>query len=532
MDGKSSCIALQCLKALLLIGGVEPNPGPHKTQDQQIEIQREILSDLCADAPDTTVRDTLRLYDPQLDTKALVKQINLTSKQNIVACLIYLGQPAMTDYKKDTCVNTLICRIQNLFPDDCVFCKEEYCIKLTDTSLLSCKICGQGAHSPCILNHIQLQAAETLTAEDIWRKINPTDLPGLHYLCPACEKATIPYEEDGKLKKPKPSIREENDGSHDDVNGEDITQNDGDPTFDEEEATSVTQEEIQSTHTKKRNNHSKTTEDEGAMTLPHATMRSNICSFYRKGTCRYGVSGRGCPKEHPKPCRKLLQHGTKAPNGCTMGRTKCNKFHPKMCPTSIRKGERFNESCRLKHVIGTKRIPREQPDSETESPETPSNTQANIDFFRSTTPPQSRNAGGSGNKASPACIQSKPRSTKSCAPNIGSHQQHGSRSSHCKSTALDKPYSTHDAQHEVQHPVAASNATAVQPSRDSVHPCTHDVRTGEHGTCSRDGHSSCQCTWQQHPQNRPVKLLFHMGHTGTEASNGPKQSAICPGSTS
>ena len=381
MDGKSSCIALQCLKALLLIGGVEPNPGPHKTRDQQIEIQREILADLCAEAPDTTVRDTLRLYDPQLDTKALVKQINRTSKQNIVACLIYLGQPAMTDYKKDTCVNALICRIQNLFPDDCVFCKEEYCIKLTDTPLLSCKICGQGEHSPCILNHIQLQATETLTAEDIWRKINPTDLPGLPYLCPACEKATIPCEEDGKLKKPKPSIREENDGSHDDINGEDIVQNDGEPTFDEEEATSLTQEEIQSTHTEKRDNHSKTTEDEGATTSPHATMRSNICSFYRKGTCRYGVSGRGCPKEHPKPCRKLLQHGTKAPNGCTMGRNKCDKFHPKMCPTSIRKGECFNESCRLKHVIGTKRIPREQPDSETESPETPSNTQANSDFL-------------------------------------------------------------------------------------------------------------------------------------------------------
>ena len=160
MDGKSSCIALQCLKALLLIGGVEPNTGPHKNRDQQIEIQREILADLCADAPDTTVRDTL--YDPQLDTNALVKQINRTSKQNIVACLIYLWQPAMTDYKKDTCVNALICRIQNLFPDDCVFCKEEYCIKLTDTPLLSCKICGQGAHSPCILNHIQLQATETL----------------------------------------------------------------------------------------------------------------------------------------------------------------------------------------------------------------------------------------------------------------------------------------------------------------------------------------------------------------------------------
>ena len=197
--------------------------------------------------------------------------------------------------------------------------------------------------------------------------------------------------------------------------------------------------------------------------------------------CRYGVSGRGCSKEHPKPCRKLLQHGTKAPNGCTMGRNKCGKFHPKMYPTSIRKGECFNESCRPKHVIGTKRIPREQPDSETESPETPSNTQANSDFLEALrllkadhTPPQS------------LYPVKAPQHKVMCPNNIGSLQQHGSRSIHYKSTALDKPYSTHDAQHDVQHPVAASNATAIQPSGDSVHPRTHDVRTGEHGTCSRD----------------------------------------------
>ena len=195
------------------------------------------------------------------------------------------------------------------------------------------------------------------------------------------------------------------------------------------------------------------------------------------------------------------------------------KFHPKMYPTSIRKGECFNESCRPKHVIGTKRIPREQPDSETESPETPSNTQANSDFLEALrllkadhTPPQS-------------LYPVKAPQHKVMYPNnIGSLQQHGSRSIHYKSTALDKPYSTHDAQHDVQHPVAASNATAIQPSGDLVHPRTHDVRTGEHGTCSRDtADANIHGSSTHSPRTDPLNYCSTWNIQGLRPRTGPSK---------
>ena len=33
-----------------------------------------------------------------------------------------------------------------------------------------------------------------------------------------------------------------------------------------------------------------------------------IRSYYVKGTCRHGISGKGCPYEHPSPCKRLLKH--------------------------------------------------------------------------------------------------------------------------------------------------------------------------------------------------------------------------------
>jgi hypothetical protein len=219
-----------------------------------------------------------------------------------------------------------------------------------------------------------------LTATDVWSRIDPTSLPGLHYLCAACENSTIPSEEDGKLKKkPKPSSREEDDPdillaapSEVDITLLNDTQprlhDDTLPSYQEqtlpnsqEVMQTSSAEETQMARVSHRNEPPAVSNEEGPTATPAAT-RNNICSFYRKGTCRYGVSGRGCPKEHPKPCRKLLQHGTKTPHGCTLGRDRCDKFHPKMCPSSIRKGECYNTNCGLKHVAGTKRTPANQTD--------------------------------------------------------------------------------------------------------------------------------------------------------------------------
>ena len=64
------------------------------------------------------------MFDPRLHKKELKKNIDKKSKDSLVAALNYLGVGNMNNYLKEACVNMLICRIQNLLPDECNFCHE------------------------------------------------------------------------------------------------------------------------------------------------------------------------------------------------------------------------------------------------------------------------------------------------------------------------------------------------------------------------------------------------------------------------
>ena len=351
-----------CQEALLLIAGVEPNPGPASTED--------ILAGLCATAPSVDIRDCLRMYNPNHSNKQHKTEFGKCSKPTLVATLEYLHQPGQDIFTKSACINTLVCRIQNLLPDECGICGEEYCVLLEEVSLLTCEICGQGTHNKCIWNHLGVQASdqEEFGPNDALEKLNPTSFAGLHYLCGACEATTIPNKEAGLLKgKSTPSPRDEDqvsqsqehvvenseestgveemiseDTTHSQSQGEEPTTEDEDPEDDEEPA-----------------NHSWMQTDMNALSgggqsHQNIPQNRNICRFYRQGTCRYGLKGHNCPKEHPAACKKLMKHGNRGPNGCTMGQA-CDKFHPKMCQTSLRKRECFNVDCKLKHVTGTTR---------------------------------------------------------------------------------------------------------------------------------------------------------------------------------
>jgi hypothetical protein len=62
--------------------------------------------------------------------------------------------------------------------------------------------------------------------------------------------------------------------------------------------------------------------------------------------------GEDCDDSHPKPCRKLMEHGSRSPRGC---QGNCKSFHPRMCSRSLKNGECLNDQCTFVHVKGTKR---------------------------------------------------------------------------------------------------------------------------------------------------------------------------------
>ena len=373
-----------CLTVLLIIGGVEPNPGPGSHTDEHAEwitMQEEILAGLCANATNLEVRDCLRLYNPHSSNSKHKNEFGKCQKQLLVVTLDYLGTSGQDQFTKPTCINNLICRIQNLLPDTCNICKEEYCVKLDETPLLLCEICGQGSHNECILQQLGIQTDNTVNPDQAWAMINPTGLPGIHYLCGACEDGTIPDKAAGLLKRKSSTISDQINTEHihpiqqtgeemstvreplegDLLSGqEDIQVSTSPPDASSNQQMPWHQQppsQLPLSHPQHRR--APTQLQPQVVQQPERTTKK-VCPFYRKGTCRHGRAGVGCENDHPKACKKLLQHGNKAPHGCTLGRANCDKFHPRMCATSMSKGICFNVDCKLSHVSGTKRSPTEQ----------------------------------------------------------------------------------------------------------------------------------------------------------------------------
>ena len=114
------------------------------------EIVDDVIAELCAGAPSHEIRKCLRLYEYGKTVRQLEKTFVQCSKQTIEDTLAYLEVTNQKDYVKPANINNLICRIQNLLPDTCSICKEKYRVKIGDTPLLSCAICGQEVHKSCI----------------------------------------------------------------------------------------------------------------------------------------------------------------------------------------------------------------------------------------------------------------------------------------------------------------------------------------------------------------------------------------------
>ena len=97
----------------------------------------------------------------------------------------------------------------------------------------------------------------------------------------------------------------------------------------------------------------------------HLTENRPVCKFYRRGRCKYGISGKKdgtCMQYHPKPCKKFLENGTRRRGGCTRV-SDCRFFHPSVCYSSLQERICLNENCKYVHIKGTRRFA--QPQTET-----------------------------------------------------------------------------------------------------------------------------------------------------------------------
>ena len=84
-----------------------------------------------------------------------------------------------------------------------------------------------------------------------------------------------------------------------------------------------------------------------------------ICSYYRKGKCRYGatgkklIDGQECKFLHPRKCLKFCRNGSNTERGGCAG--PCTLLHPILCKSSQLNRTCFSNLCTLAHLSGTRR---------------------------------------------------------------------------------------------------------------------------------------------------------------------------------
>ena len=369
-----SAMTKQTHDSLLLIGGIEPHPGP--TDSDINEKRTTVIAELVCKAESQTVKDVLRLYKPAMTHSQLQRTLNGPIVDHLVETMKFLGVSDVEKYNKPTIINKLITQLQTLFPDTCAICTEEYVVSLDDTPLICCAICKQGIHPRCLARNMGKAEIDLLdlTPEEIWKTINPCEISTITYLCGYCHSTQIPSPDEGLRKK---SAKEDkrhaarslaeraqlNELINLDSDSELASSNHshksppakpaGDADDSDTEPGSDLDESDQGSH----HHHKSPSKEPPKLNKKTAKAEKSkpVCPFYRKGQCRHGISGKGCSRAHPPLCRRLMTTGTKGPRGCTKGK-ECERFHPKMCPSSISHSECLNNSCSLYHVKGTRRM--------------------------------------------------------------------------------------------------------------------------------------------------------------------------------
>ena len=333
----ATILSKHCLQVLLIMSGVEQNPGP-VTQSP-----KDILEELCSTSSDEQVKRVLSAYPLGVSLTSQKSAIGKFKKDEILATLQFLRVSDQERYNKPKLLHNLIIRIQNLLPDTCGLCRQEYNIRLEDEPLLSCEVCGQGSHDPCIKNILGESDNGSLDSKAARKLIIPLDLAGVHYLCMSCSTQIIPRE--------KECIPEKTDHETPEGNNPEVTpssQPAGEPSTPE----NLPEQGTSSVQPVPGNDGSSQLQPASS---PAAMDNRPICRFHKKNQCRHGPTGRGCKDRHPQPCKKLLRYGANHANGCTLGRARCDKWHPSMCPDSMTKGHCMTTSCNFWHVAGTKR---------------------------------------------------------------------------------------------------------------------------------------------------------------------------------
>ena len=352
-----------------------------------------ILLQLCTHAPSPDIRNCIRKYEAKFNFKQLRTSMNSCRVGELIAVLEYLKTPNLrtnlNDYKKEGLVMNLICRIENLLFDTCIYCDEAYCTEIDDPSLLPCEKCGQEPHLKCLLRKLGVTDADGLTQESVRMQLNPLELNSWTYICPDCKADYIPSKDLDVKKSATRKVSQPNNPTHAAAGSptsstatpsmtpteslaapaaeESPLAGDSPPPTEVSPTTEVPSPVVVSAPSSSQTGQLSaaatmeqctiTISDETRQSINNkhypSTVTSKVCKDYLKLKCRFGKLGTQCRFEHPPVCANLLEHGIKTPYGCN-GK-ECSEFHPTMCESSLLHQKCADPNCELFHMKGTLR---------------------------------------------------------------------------------------------------------------------------------------------------------------------------------
>ena len=144
-----------------------------------------------------------------------------------------------------------------------------------------------------------------------------------------------------------------------------------------------------------------------------------MCSFFKKGICRYGVSGTSggtCPFIHRKVCRAYQLYGSSKRKGCKKDGN-CEYWHPLLCYKSINTRECLDDKCRFWHLKGTVRLSEDTIQTEMDYNQITDKPSDPEDDETAASPPNDENRGSSIHASDSTCKLPRPEKSSS-ATNI------------------------------------------------------------------------------------------------------------------
>ena len=214
----------------------------------------------------------------------------------------------------------ILLKIESFFEILCNDCEETYRNTLDCAPVFTCRICMQGSHT-CAKVTQRAAAYEAV----------PVDMrmTGMSWLCSECHRKndlTITPKNDVTSTSQKPGEVEKVDADKKEV-----------------------KEDVKSIP-------------------PPKPKEEDICKDYLKKRCAHGISGKKlvegnpCPKAHPPPCRRYLNHGTDEKRGCRLKKDDCPYVHLNICRGSLKNRvcSKVKTTCPFIHLQKTRAKPREE----------------------------------------------------------------------------------------------------------------------------------------------------------------------------